>query len=316
MDVGRKISLAERIFEAIFGRPTLIALKKPLAVHADKFGRILVVDTGWRKVLVFDFKSHRIDFIGQSGSGLLLNPIGITTDDRGRIFVTDAGGSRVMVYDYDGRFIKAFGGKKWLLRPAGIAVNSKADVAYVCDTWAHQIKVFYIKNGKLLLTIGKKGKKAASKPEGVYDEFWNRGDGDGEFRFPTQIAIDPEGRLYVVDAMNFRVQVLAPNGKFIRKFGKLGNVPGSFFRPRGIGLDSDGHIYVSDAAFNNVQIFDQTGKLLLAFGSFGVGKANLRLPAGLYIDKKDNIYVVDQLNNRVQVYRYLKTSGELGDFAN
>ncbi|MFQ5633580.1 MAG: hypothetical protein ACE5I1_32855, partial [bacterium] len=63
MDVGRKRSFAQRIFETIFGRVTLRALKKPLAVHTDRRGRVLVVDTGWRKVLVFDFDNNKVDFL-------------------------------------------------------------------------------------------------------------------------------------------------------------------------------------------------------------------------------------------------------------
>jgi DNA-binding beta-propeller fold protein YncE len=111
--------------------------------------------------------------------------------------------------------------------------------------------------------------------------------------------------LYVVDTLNFRVQIFTPNGKFIKTFGEIGNLPGNFYRPKGIGLDSEGHIYVSDASFSNVQIFDQDGRLLLSFGAFGSGLADLRLPAGLYINEHDQIYVVDQFNNRIQVYQFL-----------
>jgi DNA-binding beta-propeller fold protein YncE len=305
MDVGWKRSLAQKIFESFFGRPPLRALKKPLSVHADALGRVLVVDSGWRKVLVFDFDKELLGIIGDKGRGLLLNPLGVTTDERGRIYVTDAGGKRVLVYNSEGNFLTAFGGRNQLVRPAGIAVNSTLGLVYVVDTWAHQIKVFGRDTGNLLFTIGRQAERPVDLIEGALDQTWNRGDGDAEFRFPTWIAIGVDGQLYVVDTMNFRVQILAPNGKFIRKFGEPGNWPGSFFRPKGIGLDSEGHIYVADAAFNNVQIFDQEGRLLLNFGTFGSGLADLRLPAGLYVDPQDRIYVVDQYNHRVQVYQYL-----------
>lgn len=305
MDVGRNRSLAQRISESLFGRPILKALKKPLGVHVDKQGRVLVVDTGWRKVLIFDFENNQLKILGQAGKGLLLNPLGVTTDNKGRIYVTDADGHRVMVYNSEGTFLKAFGGKDKLLRPSGIAVNSNLGLVYVVDTWAHQIKVFGRKSGNLLFTIGKKGERPHKALEGAMDQTWNRGSDDAEFRFPTQIAIDSDGYLYIVDTLNFRVQILEPNGTIITKFGQVGNLPGSFFRPKGIALDSDGHIYVADASFNNVQIFDKQGNLLLYFGNFGSGPANLRLPAGMFIDQKNQIYIVDQLNNRIQVYQYL-----------
>ncbi|MFQ5865945.1 MAG: 6-bladed beta-propeller [bacterium] len=313
MEIGRKRSLAQRIFEGIFGRAPLRALKKPLAVHTDQSGRVLVVDTGWRKVLIFDFQNKSLQILGNKGKGRLLNPLGVTTDDLGRIYVTDAGGQRVMIYDANGKYLTAFGGQGVLVRPSGIAVNSKLGdglppIVYVVDTWAHQIKAFNSRTGNLLLTIGKSGKKPQNGNgliEGTLDQAWNRGDGEGEFRFPTQIAIGPDGRLYVVDTLNFRVQIFTPNGKFVKTFGQVGNLPGNLYRPKGIGLDSEGHIYVSDAAFSNVQIFDRDGKLLLHFGSFGSGLADLRLPAGMYIDEQDQVYVVDQFNNRIQIYQYL-----------
>lgn len=305
----RKRSLARKIFESLFGRPRLIALRKPLSVHVDKRGRLLVVDTGWHKVLIFDFANKKMSFLGKSGRGMLLNPLGVTSDDKGNIYVTDADGKRVIVYNSEGDYLSAFGGQNVLVRPSGIAVNSKLGYIYVVDTWAHQVKVFDRKRDNLLFTIGKQGKKFKEVIKGSLDEIWNRGSEPGEFRFPTNVAIGPQGHIYVVDTMNFRVQVFDAKGKFIRSFGQIGNTPGTFSRPKGIGLDSEGHIYVADAAFNNVQIFNQDGKILLAFGNFGSGLADLRLPAGLCVDIRQRIYVVDQLNHRVQVYQYLAKKG-------
>ncbi|MFQ6032620.1 MAG: hypothetical protein ACE5K2_06840 [Candidatus Zixiibacteriota bacterium] len=266
-----------------------------------------VVDTGWKKVLVFDLSARELYLLGEKGRGMLINPLGVTTDDEGRIYVTDAAGCRILIYDNAGRFITAFGGENQLVRPSGIVVNNSLGIIYVVDTWDHQVKAFS-KRGKLLFTIGKKGQKEEKGEK--YDHAWNRGSGDGEFRFPTHIAIGPDGRLYVVDTLNFRVQIFDAKGNFLAKFGKVGDSPGCFYRPKWICLDSEGHIYVADAAFNNVQIFDQQGRLLLFFGTFGYGRADLRLPAGLFIDRRDNIFVVDQYNHRIQVYKYLGSQPE------
>ncbi len=301
----RKRSLAQRIFEAFFGRPRLRALKKPLNVHVDSFGRIYVADSHWRKILIFDFTMKKLYILGQSGRGMLLNPLGVTTDEEGNIYVTDAGGQRVVVYDALRHFKGAFGGKNVFVRPSGIVINPELNLIYVVDTWAHQVKVFDRRNYKFLFTIGRHVKEGKKIAEGSLDQTWNRSSDPGEFNFPTNIAIDDQGNIYIVDTMNFRVQILDPRGNFIRSFGKIGNVPGTFSRPKGIGLDRDGHIYVSDAAFNNIQIFDKQGKLLLYFGHFGSGLADLRLPAGMYIDRHNRIYVADQLNHRIQVYQYL-----------
>ncbi|MFQ5631360.1 MAG: hypothetical protein ACE5I1_21515, partial [bacterium] len=69
MDVGRKKSFAQKVSEGLFGRSPLLALKKPLTVHEDQQGRLHVVDTGWRKVLVFDFMNQDMEIIGAKGQG-------------------------------------------------------------------------------------------------------------------------------------------------------------------------------------------------------------------------------------------------------
>jgi len=102
------------------------------------------------------------------------------------------------------------------------------------------------------------------------------------------------------------VQAFTPEGRFLSKFGSVGDRPGTFANPKGLALDSDGHIYVTDAAFSNIQIFDAEGNVLLFIGQLGPQPGNFHLPAGISIDEHDRIYVADQLNARIQVFQYLK----------
>ncbi|MFQ5804168.1 MAG: 6-bladed beta-propeller [Candidatus Methylomirabilales bacterium] len=304
MDVGKQKGFSEGISEALFGRSRMLALRKPGTVYTDRAGKVYVTDSMWRGIAVFDFPGRRLFAFRGSGKGVLTRPAAVATDGAGRMYVADRADKRVVVFDPAGRFVTAFGGKDLLVRPTGIAINEMLGRVYVVDAWAHQVKVFSL-DGMYLFSIGKQGKKEEARDIGSHDQVWNRGRGDGEFRYPLQIAIGPEGRLYVADTMNFRIQIFDPDGRFLSTFGRLGDNPGEFARPKGIAVDSEGHIYVSDAAFNNVQIFDEKGRLLLSFGGIGFGKASFWLPAGLYIDHQDRIYVVDQYNHRVQVYQYL-----------
>ncbi|HAK59476.1 MAG TPA: hypothetical protein DCO77_03700, partial [Nitrospiraceae bacterium] len=118
-------------------------------------------------------------------------------------------------------------------------------------------------------------------------------------------AIDKRnGKVYVTDTSNFRVQVFDQDGKFLMKVGGVGDTPGAFTRPKGLGIDSEGNVYVADAAFNNVQMFDENGRLLLYFGGIGKSPGFFLMPAGLSVDEKDRVYVADSLNGRVQVFQY------------
>jgi DNA-binding beta-propeller fold protein YncE len=137
----------------------------------------------------------------------------------------------------------------------------------------------------------------------VLQSIGKRGNGEVEFNLPTEVLVRDQN-LFVVDAMNFRVQFLDRSGAFQSAVGNIGDSTGTMFRPKGIGVDSEGHLYVVDGLWGVVQVFDRQGKLLYYFGGSGTGIGEFQLPAGLFIDRDDRIFVVDSFNRRIQVFRY------------
>ena len=83
----------------------------------------------------------------------------------------------------------------------------------------------------------------------------SQGDGDGQFAVPEGIAVDGEGKVYVADAFNNRVQVFRASGEFLAKWGSECDGDGQFFQPRGIAVDREGNVYVADTNNNRVQVF-------------------------------------------------------------
>ena len=79
-DDVKEETFGRKLKETIIGRDAASALAKPYAVHADREGRILVADSAWGKVLVFDRKNHKFSVMGESGAGILSKPLGIATD--------------------------------------------------------------------------------------------------------------------------------------------------------------------------------------------------------------------------------------------
>ncbi len=285
-DVEKK-SVWKRLREMIVGENLGARLAKPYGLHVDREGRLFVTDSGWPAVMVFDMKNQKFFLIGLEGPGVLAKPMGVTTDAAGRIYATDTLQNRAVVYDHDGNFLLGIGEKGRFDQPVGIVVNDALHRVYIVDTRKHNVSVFDSKEGRFLFDFG------------------GRGVENGQFNWPTNIAIDKDGKLYVMDTFNFRVQVFDAEGKFLSKFGAVGTALGRFAKPKGIGVDSEGHIYVVDAAFSNIQIFDSQGRLLLFFGGFGNRPGQLWLPAGMAIDQDDLIYVADQYNHRINVYQYL-----------
>ena len=281
-DIGAGKGFFRKVMEFILGesRDDII---KPYGVAVDSAGRLIVADTAFKRVHIFDIKKNKYSFIESAGEGTLESPISAAIDAEDNIYVTDSVRRKVYVYGKDGRYLSEFEAGE---RPTGIAVNSRDKRVFVVDTGGNRIRVFDLK-----------GKKITS--------FGELGGGDGEFNFPVDIAIDRNGDLYVVDTMNYRIQIFDRNAKFVAKFGRQGDATGDFGRPKGVAVDGDGNIYVADALFDTVQIFDRKGDFLLNFGSLGGDKGSFWMPCGVFADSMDKIYVADSYNGRVQVFEYI-----------
>ena len=272
-------------------RATTVAFAKPFDVEVCH-GIVFVSDTVNRKVFVFDVPHGEFRQVGAEEPGVLRKPMGLASDDECNLYVADQTGKRIVKYDQQGEYLTAFGGDDIFDRLSHVAVDTTRDRIYGVDTGGvrsarHHVRVFDGTSGELLFDIGV------------------RGEGDAEFNLPLDVELDPAGNLVIVDGGNFRVQVLDPDGKFVRSFGQIGDRTGQFARPKGLGIDPDGNLYVADAAHGNFQIFDSEGQLLMFIGgrSYTPGPANYMLTAGLAVDEDGRIYVVDQYFRKVDVFR-------------
>lgn len=283
--------------EMLVGIDKTLALYQPmgLALSEDR-QRLYVADRAWNVVFVFDFKTGAVKTIGDQERYPLTLPVGVALDAQENVYVTDSGTGTVRVYDKSGQFLQGIG-KDLLTRPTGVAIDAARQRLYVVDTGqndsteAHRVKVFDLQ-GHVLQEIGR------------------RGDGDGEFNFPTFASLDAQGRLYVVDSVNNRIQVFDPEGKFLWKFGRSGDQIGDFARPKGVAVDSLGNIYVVDSRWSNIQIFNQHGQLLMIFAGVGTYPGLLMNPTAIAIDHDNKIYVSDTLGRRVSVYELVDTSAD------
>ena len=257
-EVKPKKGFWTKVVDVVVGAPTYHSMVRPYSITTDSRGRIIVTDPGAHGVHIFDFAKEKYKFISrlENGKDPLKSPQCVAVDAQDNIYVTDSEAGKIFVFDSNGKFERTIGslkyGEGFFKRPTGIAVDSAAQRIYVTDTLRNQIFMMDM-HGSVLKKIGQNGT------------------GNGEFNFPTELRLDGPN-LMVVDAMNFRVQVLDRAGEFQYAIGNIGDEVGGMFRPKGIGIDSEGHLYIVDGMWSVVQVFNREGQLLYYFGQLGTGR--------------------------------------------
>ncbi|HUC85922.1 MAG TPA: 6-bladed beta-propeller [Candidatus Acidoferrales bacterium] len=280
-DIGAKAPFFTRLANRLTGvTADSRSLSRPFGLSLDAAGNLLVTDTGANAVCYLDLAHKKWLRWTAAGDRRFVSPVAAV--HQGRIFyVADSGLGAVVALDEKGR--RLFEITNELARPSGLALLGGH--LLVVDAELHQVVVFGLQ-GELISKFGR------------------RGNGPGEFNFPTHIAVDDRNQIYVTDSLNFRIQVFSADGLFLRAFGSAGDGPGHFSRPKGVAIDRSGHVYVVDAMFGNVQIFDDQGRLLLDFGQDGSAPGELSLPNAIAINSNNEIYVADAYNHRLQMFRY------------
>lgn len=235
-------------------------------------------DAGWPPLPVLQSFGNRGD-----SPGTFDYPRAVALDDeRGRIYVVDKT-ARVQRFDRDGRFELEWAMPESALgRPTGITV-AKDGTVWVADTHYHRV-IAFDPDGRELLRFGSYG----SAP--------------GEFIYPTDVAIAPDGELYVAEyGGNERVQVFSPTGEFRFAFGSFGSGVGEFMRPQAMAFAPSGEeLYIADSCNHRIVVTDRRGAWLRTFGTPGSAAGEFAYPYGLDVAHDGSLMVVEFGSSRLQ----------------
>lgn len=176
------------------------------------------------------------------GAGLFVFPHGIAVDKEGNVWVTDGlgkdgKGHQIFKFSRDGKIVLTLGkagiagdGPDTFNQPSDVIVAPNGDI-FVADGHGRETNariVKFSKDGKFIKSWGKKGIVP------------------GEFDTPHGLAFDSQGRLFVADRNNNRIQIFDQEGNFIEQWTQ-------FSRPSGIFIDAKDNIYVADSESNSVR---------------------------------------------------------------
>lgn len=227
----------------------------------------------------------------------MVRPYGVTTDSRARIIVSDPGAQVVHIFDFSHkRYRHLEGGHHQRFQsPIGVATDAD-DNLYVTDSALGKIFVFD-RDGHFRRFLGERG-------------------GEGMFKRPTGLVIDPaQRRLYLSDTLHHKVFILDLEGNVLGNFGERGTSPGQFNFPTDLALRGD-ELLVLDAMNFRVQVFDRNGGFRRQFGGIGDQSGSFSRSKGLAVDSEGDIYTAEALLETVQIFdgsgRFLYYFGNTG----
>lgn len=262
------------------------SMDRPVGVGVSSTDRVFVVDFGKRRISAYDKGGRYLfSFNKAAGGEVLGSPVHLWVQDD-EVWVTDRRKRVISVFDLDGRFKRTFEpkGEKLDWTPLALALDGEGQlrVTDVGNTSRHRV-LYFSADGSRTATFGRtaQARTADSDPAG--------------FLFPNGIAVAGDGRVYISDGDNRRVQVFSAQGEF-KGFVDTSGVP------RGIAIDDEERLYVADALAHTVDVYDLAGKRLTRFGGQGFGPGQFNYPNDIAIGPDGRIYVTDRENDQVQVW--------------
>ena len=155
----------------------------------------------------------------------------------------------------------------------------------------------------------------ADEPPVIFlDEWGEYGADPGQFFSPSGVAVGIDGKVYVADTSNDRVQVLDVDGTPLATWGTEGSGTNQFSDPEGIAVDNAGNIYVADTDNSRVVIFTSAGTVIHVLDGHDAGTDNFQYPYGMDVTPDGNtLYIADTYNHCVHIYALTGGTYEYSD---
>ena len=205
------------------------------------------------------------------------HPVDIAVTEEGILALAETGHHTVTLYSKAGRKIHSFGFANSSGHADGqfhspSAVTIRGDLMYVCEAGNNRIQKFSLRKRSFLSRFGSKGQ------------------GNWQFSNPRGIITDPEGKVFVADYGNHRIQVFKNDSSFAYSFPCK--------HPWGLAFDVLGHLHVAVNGSNSIHIFKPDGTVLTSYG-----RGSIRNPSGIAINGEGYIAISENGGrNRLWIY--------------
>ena len=248
-----------------------MSLQGPSGVAVDSTDHVYVFQRQGPAVLKFD-RSGEMQGAWQRQDGVPADAHHIHIGPDDTVYLTDRDAHQVLLYDTGGHFLRSLGTR---------------DQAAMQAPFNHPADVCVAPSGELYVADGY-GNSSVHRFSAAGDyitSFGSPGSGPGQFRVPHSVRVSQDGRVYVADRENHRVQVFTSEGDFLTEWT-------DFKCPMGVHIDANQVVYVTDQ-IPRVSIYSLDGELLARGRTFEGAHQ-------VYTDSEGSIYGIDTANQRVQ----------------
>ncbi len=254
---------------------------------------------------------------GKGNQARFRYPHGLAADAVGNIYVADSGNNTIrkitpvgMVTTLAGcaRITGSSDGKGSVAQfkhPTGVAADSAGDI-YVADMFNHTIRKITAA-GQVTTLAGFPGMDGSTDGRGK----------SARFNFPSGIAVDHSGDIFITDMFNNAIRKATPDGTVTTLAGRASYVAGhadgtgaqaQFSHPRALAVDGEENVYVADTDNNAIRLITTTGKVTTLAGEIrhcgdtdGCGAvARFWHPVAIALDRTGNLYVADLDNAAIR----------------
>lgn len=305
---------------------TNATFRYPFGLNVDASGNIYVADTTNDEIRVIAPGGAVTTLAGSpttagssdgTGAAARFNsPSGLAFDAAGNAYVSDTGNNTV-------RKVTAGGVVTTLAGVAGTSGSSDGNGAAASFDQVAGIAADASGN----LYVADSGNSTIRKitPAGAVTTFaglaGNTGSQDGtgtgaSFMYPSGVAFDHTGNLYVADTLNYAIRVITPAGVVTTLAGNPGfsgaadgnGAAATFNWPRALTVDASGNIYVADTFSDTIRKVTPGGAVTTLAGTAGNAgssdgsgaSASFSNPSGIVVDAAGALYVSDTLNNTIR----------------
>ena len=305
---------------------TAALLQYPAGIARDSAGNLFVADASSNTILKITAAGVVTTFAGTSGSvgsadgtgasARFNQPSGVAVDAAGNVYVADAGNATIRMITPAGAVTTLAGSTAsrgscdgtgtaaWFNQPNGIAVDTVGNV-YVTDALNATVRKI-TSAGAVTTLAGSAGSRGETDGNGAA----------ARFNFPSGVAVDAAGNVYVADTYNDTIRKVTPVGTVTTVAGSAGitgavDLTGTnalFNQSFGVAVDAAGNVYVADTGNAIIRRIAPSGAVTTVAGMAGIAGlgegvgdgALFNQPHALVVDGAGNLFVADTGNAAIR----------------